>query len=132
MELPDRRKHTYDKLEHHLDERLDGIENRVAKWIRRGLIAFGIVGLFCTAALVGMTIAIHEIQQQRYDFCVAQNERHDDTLAQMKKAQDETIAKHPEFAEITREGKAANERIINAIAPKLNCSKIKVLDLTPW
>lgn len=132
MELPDRRKNTYDKLENHLDERLDVIEHRVSKWIKRGLIAFGVIGLFCTGSLGGMTIVIHDSQQQRYEFCIAQNKRHDNTLIEIEKANEEAIKRSPEFKQMIRDGETSTKRIINAIAPKANCSKIKVLDLTPW
>jgi hypothetical protein len=132
MGLPDRRQNTYDALEKHLDEHLTAIENQFSKWLKRGLIAFSIMGLVCTLALVGMTFAIREIQNQRYDNCVAQNERHDNTLAELKTAEDDAIAKHPELASQIKEGQAANEKIINAVAPRLDCSKIHKFDITPW
>jgi hypothetical protein len=111
---------------------LTNIENQFARWLKRGLIAFSIMGLFCTLALVGMTFAIREIQNQRFDNCVAQNERHDNTLAKLSDATADAVKKHPELADQVKEGQAANEGIINAIAPKLDCSTIHRFDITPW
>lgn len=123
LNLPDRRKNTYDQLEGHLDERLDKIEERVAKWLRRGLYAFAIVGITSTVALGGFGYVLRAVQIQRYELCVEQNAEHDNTESQLRAA-----AAIDEFAAKTEAAKAEIRRrrdvtieLIDALAPKRNC-----------
>jgi len=131
MGLPDRRKDTYEAHEARLDLHLKEVEDKLSKWLRLGLIAFTVIGLACTIAIAGFGIVLMEIQNQRFENCMAQNTRHDNTLRELENAQEEAIKKRPEIEDRIREGQEANEKIINAIAPKLNCEKIKRFTLSP-
>lgn len=126
LELPDRRKHTYEELEVKLDAYINKIETRLSRWLRRGLIAFAIIGVACVVALAGFGIVLRQIQQQRYDFCVSQNERRTNTTATLVAA-----AKEDEDDRKTEAGKAEVRRrrdvtlgLIQAIAPNQDCSAI--------
>lgn len=101
------------------------LTDTVQKWLTRGLWAFGIIGVMCTIAMVGFGLVLVEFQQQRLDFCQQQNKRHDNTLSEFDKVAAETIAKHPELKGQIEESKDANKRLINAIAPKFDCEKLK-------
>jgi precorrin-2 methylase len=50
---PDRRKHGYKELENKLDRHAEEIKSRLEKFIRRGLVAFAIIGIFTALALFG-------------------------------------------------------------------------------
>lgn len=124
LELPDRRKETYRALAKRIDDHADHIENKLQKWIRRGLIAFSIIALACTLALIGYGASLHSVQGQRHDSCLNQNQRHDRTLALFRSAARDAIKKHPSQAADIRENIAANVSIINALAPKQDCDKV--------
>lgn len=124
LELPDRRKNTYEQLEERLDEHIDEIEGHLQKWIKRGLIAFSIIALCCILALIGFGFVLREVQGQRHDVCTAQNKRHDQTIRLFNVAEADAIKKHPEQKSQLDDSKAANLAIINALAPKQNCDKI--------
>ena len=124
LQIPDRRKHTYDQLQAHLDECIDSIESYIHKWIRRGLISFSIIAAFCVIALVGFGYVLQEVQRQRHEVCQAQNGRHDQTVKLFKKAAVDAIKKHPDQAKDIRENIDTNLQIINALAPKQDCDRI--------
>jgi hypothetical protein len=65
LDIPDRRIHSYEQLEEHLDERIDSIEDHISKWIRRGLIAFGTIGIAVTLALIGFGFLLREVNDVR-------------------------------------------------------------------
>lgn len=124
LNLPDRREHTYEQLENRITECVDQIEDDLARWIRRGLFAFGIIAFFCVISMLGFGYVLGEIQNQRNEACTAQNRRHDTTLALFKKVADEAKQKNPDQAQQIDEGRAANIAIINALQPKQNCDKV--------
>ena len=124
LELPDRRKHTYASLEKRIDDHADHIEGSLAKWIRRGLVAFTIISVGCILALIGYGIILREIQDQRHEACTAQNTRHDRTITLFQDAAAKLIREHPEQADQVRENIGTNLRIINALAPKQNCDQV--------
>lgn len=124
LELPDRRKQTYASLERRIDVHVDQLEKLLATWIRRGLIAFSIIAIACTLALIGYGAALHSVQAQRHGTCENQNHRHDRTLALFREAAAALVKKHPDQAAQVQESIGANVRIINALAPKQDCNKI--------
>jgi hypothetical protein len=124
----DRRRGTLEALEEHVDEHVDKIERRLSKWLKRGLIAFGLIALACTVSLVGFGIVLDQIQETRKEFvrtaCEAQNKRNKEILAKFRKESNEAIKRNPEFADEIRAGRKGNEDIINAIAPRQDCDKL--------
>lgn len=124
LELPDRRKNTYEQLEDRLDQHIDEIEGHLQKWIRRGLIAFSIIGVTCTLAVGGYGIVLRAIQNQRREACLAQNQRHNATLAALNKIVIDAIRDNPDQAPEIRKSVKANVQLINALAPKVNCDKV--------
>lgn len=151
MGLPDRRKNTYEELEKKLDGHITEIENRFQRWFVRGLIAFSIIGVATTVALVGFGIVLNEqketsdqlqalvhqnqqfaldIQQQRRDTvfnsCTSTNERNKATQAALKKGSDEDIKNAPTEAakqEIARR-RDVTIAIINAVLPVQDCESL--------
>lgn len=124
LELPDRRKQTYASLEKRIDDHVDHIEQTLQRWIKLGLIAFGIIALGCVLGLVGYGAVLREVQNQRHDACLNQNERHDNTVTLFRKAAADAIKKNPRQAQQIRQNINTNLRIINALAPKLDCDKV--------
>lgn len=127
LELPDRRKNTYEALEKRLDEHIAKIEKRLAKWFRRGLIAYAIIGIAVTVALVGYGFVLDEIRNTREEFvrrdCEATNSRHDQATNALIAGSDEDIEKAP-----TPEAKAEIRRrrdvtlaLINTVTPVQDC-----------
>ena len=123
LELPDRRKHTYDSLVRRIDDHADHIEAQLQKWIKRGLIACSIIAIFCVLGLLGYGIVLHSIQGQRHAACDDQNRRHDQTLALFNQAAKNLIKLHPEQAADIRANVRTNVQIINALAPKRDCDE---------
>lgn len=136
--LPDRRANTYEALEKHLDEHIEKIENQFSRWLKRGLVAFGIIGLACTIALIGFGITLHEVKQTRKDFtrvaCESQNTRHNNTVEKFFVVAAEAIEKHPEQATAVKESTDANLALISTLQPLQDCEylvKLSVGDIEP-
>jgi hypothetical protein len=147
LDIPDRRKNTYTQLESHLDERIDCIEGDIHKWIRRGLIAFGVIALCTTLALVGYAFLLSEIADTRKDFvrsgCKSQNEQHDSTTKALTDAADRDIANAKKHLP-TSQGQVTVKEIenrrdvtlalIDLLRPKQDCDylvRLSVGDATP-
>lgn len=112
--MPDRRKNTYEQLEHRLDARLDKIETRLQRWFVRGMLAFAIIGVACTIAILGLGLTVRQA-------CISQNNRHDDTIRLFRKAAGEGAVKHPELARQIQESTDTNLALIDALAPHKDC-----------
>ncbi len=136
-ELPDRRRHGYKELEDKLDAHAKALDNRLAKFIRRGLIAFSIIGVFTALSLVGFGLVLHEqhkttnlIQHQRAESirtgCVDQNRRHDNTVAFIIKVTQKAADREPDpqTKKQILASQASNVALIQAIAPKQNCKAL--------
>lgn len=100
----------YKELKQSLEAQTEKTEGRLHRWLVMGLIAFAIIGLTSSAALVGFGILLKkqnhitnaqsrvtgDIQRQRYtsllDLCRDQNKRHDDVI---KKIDDAVAAVPP-------------------------------------
>lgn len=82
--LQDRRKNEYADLKRSIDTRADENDKRLSGFIRKTLVAFAILGIASTVSLIGFSIVLGKIQQERYDnvyqSCIQQNEQHDKTL----------------------------------------------------
>lgn len=127
----DRRAGTVEALEAIVDEHVERLENRLATWLKRGIIAFAVIGIACAVALVGFGVVLNQIQDTREDFvrttCDAQNVRHDKAVNKFNKAADESIERNPEFAKEIEEGRSANIAIIEALAPLQDCTKLSLV-----
>lgn len=73
------------------------LQDQIHTWIRRGLIAFAIVGIACGASIGGMSVLLtkqgnttNEIQMQRFksflDICLDQNTRHNNVISRIDAA----------------------------------------------
>ena len=124
LNLPDRRKNTYQQLEERLDEHIDKIEAYVHRWIKRGLIACAIIGTACVLGLAGFGYVLREVQRQRHEACLNQNRRHDATVKAFRNEAANFLKDHPEQRAAVLASRAANLRIINALAPQQNCDKV--------
>lgn len=135
--LPDRRRHGYEELEAKLDTHATEIKEQLATFIRRGLIAFGVIGVFTALALLGYGYLLRQqhattdlIQDQRRDSilrtCEDQNKRHGDTLKVLDKVIAKVLKSDP--SETTKKQLAAsranNVLLINALAPKQDCATL--------
>lgn len=78
------------------------LQDQIHRWIVRGIVAFGIIGVMCSLSLVGFGILLTRqgnttdtIQDQRYksllDACLDQNARHDRVFVKI----DDAVAKTP-------------------------------------
>jgi hypothetical protein len=124
----ERRINTLAALEEYVNGYIRRIENRLSKWIFRGLIAFGFIALVCTASLVGFGVLLNQIQETRKNFiitnCTAQNLRHDKSFEQYHAATESAIKRSPQFAKQIKDGRADTENILNALVPKQNCKQL--------
>lgn len=68
---------------------------------------------------------ISEIQQQRANLCNDQNERHDNTIKTLNTVLRNYVKKHPDQAQQVKDSAQSNVLLINALAPKRDCSAIK-------
>lgn len=125
--LPDRRANTYEALERRLDAHIHKIEARFQRWFLLGLIAFALIGLTSTAALIGFGINLHNIKENRELFvrneCETTNKRNKDTSQGLILAAQEDI-EHRD----TAAGKLEVQRrrdvtlaLIDLLAPLQNC-----------
>jgi|GEM_PF-4586913 len=119
---PERRQ-GYEELAQRLDDHADHIAARFSKWFRAGLVAFAVMALACGVALLGFAYALNEIQDQRREVCNTQNQRHDAVIRQFGIEQRRLIKQNPDQAARIRANTAANLRLINALAPKVDCEK---------
>lgn len=149
LEIPDRRIHTYAKLEGHVDEkltqieenvdehlnaRITAVENRFSRWFKLGLVAFAFIALTTTAALVGYGVLLKELRDTRVTFvkdtCESQNTRHDTTRNALIVASDRDI-ENAKKGNLTSQGRVSVQEIenrrdvtlglIDLLAPKQNC-----------
>lgn len=123
LELPDRRKNTYESLELHLDERLDKMEARLARWLKGGLIAFGIIGFFCVVALFGFGYLLRHESSTSLRLCENQNTRHDNgtTVLMVGSNLDQQNAQTEAGKAEIRRRRDVSLGIIDMIAPKVDC-----------
>jgi hypothetical protein len=136
---PDRRKHGYKELEEKLDAHACEIKDQLATFIRRGLIAFGVIGLFTALALLGYGYLLREqhrttdlIQDQRRDSilrgCQDQNARHEKTLSVLDQVIAKVLKTKPPdgVKKQLAVSRANNVLLIDALAPKQDCAKLVV------
>lgn len=125
----ERRLQTMAQLEAYIveytDHHIEKVENRISTWIRRGLIAFALIGLSCVAGLLGLGYALDKIQDARREFvetsCSAQNERHDKAIVKFRIATAKSVKRTPQFKKEIEAGGKDTEYIIDALAPKQDC-----------
>lgn len=135
LNLPDRRKHTYENLEKKLDKHLIFIENRFRRWLIGGLTAFSIIGITSAIALVGFGIILSELRETRELFvqsaCETTNTNHEGAVTALRQGSDIDIANAPTEAaknEIRRR-RDVTIALIDAIAPVEDCDYLVDLAL---
>lgn len=126
-ELQGQLKEQSDATQGDLKKQADKVEERFHRWLVTGLVAFGIIALGTTVALVGYGILLtkqgnitNDIQQQRYntilDACLDQNERHDNVIKQIDKAV-AAVPPPPSEQKKAREGAKPFKLILEAAVP---------------
>ena len=127
LTLPDRRKNTYEALERRLDLHIQAIEDRFQRWFIRGLVAFAIIALCSTAALVGFGLNLNQIKDNRRlfvrSYCETTNARHESATTALTVGSNEDIAKAPNEAAANeiRRRRDVTLALIDAIAPVEDC-----------
>lgn len=85
LDLPDRRKNTYEELVRRLDEHTQAVEKRLHRFFMKALFIFAVIGISSAVALFGFSVVLSRIKETRQDFvrdtCRAQNSRHDNVTA---------------------------------------------------
>jgi hypothetical protein len=125
----------YRDLEDQLSKHAKSVSDRFHRWLVYGLIAFSIIALSSTAALIGFGILLqkqaqvtHDIQLQRASTirgnCEDQNERNYSTVAKLNKAVAVEIKRHPERKDQIRQSAEVSIGLINALAPHQDCVKV--------
>lgn len=66
-----------------------------------------------------------KIQAQRKDLCADQNARHKRTIQTLNSILAEFVKKHPDQAKQVRDSVRSNVLLINALAPKRQCSTLQ-------
>lgn len=123
LQLPDRRKNTYEELEKRLDAHIGQIEKRVESWVRRGLIAFAVIGLCCTLALLGFGYLLRNEANTAQRLCDNQNKRHDNAITVLMVGSDQDQANAPTEAakaEVRRR-RDVTVGLLDSVAPKVDC-----------
>lgn len=123
-----------DWLDEHVDQYVHVIEDQFRKWFIRGLVAFAIIALSSTVALVGFGYVLKEqqefsdeIQQQREDAtranCEEQNARNRGTQAALKQGSDRDIAlaTTPQRKAEIRRSRDVTVTLIDAVMPIQDC-----------
>lgn len=129
--FPDRRKNTYESLEKRLDEHVNDITCRLEKWLKRGIIAFAIIGVTSMLGLVGFSVNLGSIKDARKEFvritCLDTNQRHDKTYEQLIALANADQARAPDEAarEEIRRRRDVTLALIDALAPKQDCTYLE-------
>lgn len=140
LDIPDRRKNTYEELQKCLDDHIDHIETQFQKWFVRGLVAFSIIALTSAVALAGFGINLRSIQNTRKEFvrttCQNTNDRHDDTYRRLIALSqvDQNNAKTEAAKKEIRRRRDVTLGLIDALSPKQDCAylvKIAVGEIDP-
>lgn len=123
MELPDRRKNTYEALEKRLDHHLEVLEDRFEMWFRRGLIAFAIIGIACAASIAGFGYLLHQATETSLRACTNRNVRHDNAVTALMAGsnQDQANAPSEDVRTEIRRRRDVTLGIIDGISPKVDC-----------
>lgn len=140
-----------DTLAAELDAHIAKTEERLSRWLKRGLVAFGIIGITCAVALClfGMVLKeqkstadqletlvqqnrqiVLDIQQQRRDAtlvdCEKTNARNAGTQKALKDGSDQDIANAPTEAakDEIRRRRDVTIGLINAVSPVQDCQAL--------
>lgn len=126
--LPSRRQADFEHLDEKIDLRFDDLTAKIARFIRKSLVGFIVLGLACTLALIGFGVSLGRIKDTRkdfvYDSCTAQNKRHDNTVTEFYTLAERAKKKYPKMAAQIDDSVESNLRLIDALAPKLDCKKL--------
>lgn len=123
MQIPDRRKHTYEALEAHVDENIGEIRSDFHRWFVRGLIAFAVIGIAVAMALAGFGYLLDREADTNRRLCENQNVRHDNgtTVLMVGSNLDQKNAPNEATRAEIRRRRDVSLGIIDMVAPKVNC-----------
>ena len=123
LQIPDRRKNTYDALEVHVDQEIGKIRDQFHHWFVRGLIAFAVIGVAVTVALAGFGYLLKKESDTNRRLCENQNIRHDNgtTVLMVGSNQDQENAPNEAARAEIRRRRDVSLGIIDMVAPKVNC-----------
>jgi hypothetical protein len=134
---PDRRKEDYDTLDQKIDERFNALTDRLARFISKALVGFGVLGIACALGLFGFGLVLHrearianDIQKQRkatiMRSCKEQNMAHDKTFGKLilLSKQDENQRKTEAGKQEVRRRRDVTLGLIDALAPRQDCASL--------
>lgn len=129
LDLPDRRKNTYDDLVDRLNKYTAAVERRLHRFFMKTLFVFAIIGITSAVALFGFGIVLSRLADTRRTFvrdtCHAQNDRHDKTIAALRKTAKDKRLRDPGVSQSEAQLRlTATIKLIDALAPKQDCNKL--------
>lgn len=139
LQLPDRRRHTYDELCQRLDDHIDEIEaeidkhndeveRRLHRFFSKALAIFAVIGFLTAFSLLGYATTVSHLKQTRkqfvYDQCISQNKRHDLTVKTFFQEAARLKKKFPAETSQINQSIQSNLRLISDLAPKQDCVKL--------
>lgn len=128
LDLPDRRRNTYDELVKRLDDHTVAVERRLHRFFAKALAIFAIIGITSAVALLGFGIVLDKFKDTRADYvrdsCRAQNERNKDTIKAFHEEANRLKKQFPEQAAGIDAGVRSNLRLINTLQPRQDCDRL--------
>lgn len=149
----------YDDANKALQAHIEHNDRRLRKFFIGALIAFSVIGLATTVALIGFSSVLHEqqktqnqlkalvvqnkkfandIQQQRVDFtrsnCETVNTRHDTTTKAFHKAAQQDVKNAKKLGlnpDEVRRREAVTQSIVDLLQPKQDCAALVKQVLNP-
>jgi hypothetical protein len=134
--------HGYQELEDKLSKHAKGIEEKLHRWLVRGMIILGCMALCTIIALVGFGVVLSQQSDTQASFkntrkafvrdsCAAQNKRHDKTIKKLGKLYGPAFAraKTTERKKRLLQNREATIGLIDALAPKQNCDKLALVSV---
>jgi hypothetical protein len=120
---PERRK-GYAEIKLTIDQRMGYLEQCFRRWLTRGLIAFAIIGLASTVALIGYGVVLRQAAHDRLEACENRNDRHDNAVNALIVGSNEDIQNAPTEAAKTeiKRRRDVTLAIIAGVAPKVVCT----------
>src|ERR1044072_7080553 len=115
------RRKGYTEIKRTVDERMAYLERRFKHWLVLGLVAFGIIGLASTVALIGYGYVLRQASKDRLEACENRNDRHDNALNALIVGSNQDIENAPTEAakNESRRRRDVTIGIINGVAPKV-------------
>lgn len=102
----------------------DTLKKDLHRFFKRMWVVVVVIGVVCTVALAGFGYFLRKLDQDALHACQSQNSRHDNTVSALifGSNQDQLHAKTEEAREEIRGRRDVTITLIDAIAPKTDCS----------